>query len=278
VPYISLVKLEYPATTITEVEKACNVFHKKNIKVLAEKVETESDFKICYEAGCDLFQGYFFAKPETIGETKIEADIVSTFEIIKELNSDSEIERVEGMFKSHPQLSVNLIKYLNSAAFATRSQITSIRHAISLLGYNNLKRWLLILAYASRSDMSKKSPLISSALYRATFFENIARVINLEKSEVEKSYLMGLVSNLSAIYKIPMDVMLSQISLDTEINEALLRKAGKLGTILELDQCIERDDAKGTERITKELKIPMEELNSCVLKSYEASQEAEDKL
>lgn len=270
-PYIDIVKLEYPSTAAADAKKAVDFFHSKNIKVLAEKVETEKDFKNGLDIGFDFFQGYFFSKPETISESKIDSDVLGAFEIIKAINSDSEIDKIEGMFKSHPQLSVNLIKYLNSAAFATRMQITSIRHAISLLGYSSLKRWLLILAYANKTNVSQKSPLVSSALYRAAFFENLAQAINLERSTVEKAYLMGLVSNLSALYKISLDVMLSQVSLDTEINEALIHKKGKLGRILELDTSLEMDDIKSTEEIIDELGIKMETLSVCMLKAYETS-------
>lgn len=271
-PYISLVKIEFPATTIEEVKKAVNFFHDKKIEVLTEKVELELDFKNCYDVGCDLFQGYFFAKPETVSENKIDTDVVGAFEIIKAINSDSEIGKIESMFKSHPQLSVNLIKYLNSAAFATRTQITSIKHAISLLGYNNLKRWLLILAYANKTSISQNSPLISSALYRATFYESIAKSINLDPLATEKAYLMGLVSNLSALYRISLEVMLSQISLDSEITGALLSRAGRLGLIMDLDNYLERDDVKKVEEILVKLDLSMDVLSSCMLKSYEISQ------
>ncbi|MDR3002035.1 MAG: EAL domain-containing protein [Fibromonadaceae bacterium] len=275
-PYTDIVKIEYPATTIKEIEKAVIFFHSKNIQVLSEKVETEQDFKDCLKAGCDLFQGYFFSKPETISENKVDSDVAGTFEIIKAINSDLEIEQIEGMFKSHPQLSVNLIKYLNSAAFATRMQITSIKHAISLLGYSSLKRWLLILAYANKATVFSKSPLVSSALYRAAFFESVAKAIDLEKTAIEKAYLTGLVSNLSALYKIPLEIMLSQVSLDSEINDALLHKKGKLGEILELDHYLEIDDIKNSGKIMEQLGLSMEALSSCMLKAYEVSQAKED--
>ncbi|MDR2581191.1 MAG: EAL domain-containing protein [Fibromonadaceae bacterium] len=271
IPYTSIVKLEFSAITINDVKMAVEFFHKKNIKVLVEKVETEADFKECFKLGCDLFQGYFFAKPEMLKESKIDSDAIGTFEIIKAINSDSDIDKVESMFKGHPQLSVNLIKYLNTAAFATRMQVTSIKHAISLLGYSNLKRWLLILAYANKGNMSRKSPLLSSALYKATFFESVARTVKLDNVIVEKAYLMGLISNLSAIYKISLELMLSQISLDSSINEALLYRKGILGKILELDYYLERDDINGTEKITDELGLSTQALSECMLKACEVS-------
>jgi len=271
VPYSNIIKLEYPATTDREIRRATAFFHSKNISVLAEKVENEQDFKKCHEAECDMFQGYFFSKPEMLSTSKMGDDVAGTLDIISSIESSAEIEELEDKFKLRPQLSVNLIKYLNSAFFATRQEITSIRHAISLLGYSNLKRWLLILAYANSNHSSKQSPLLTNAIYRATFFESVAKSVDLGRPAAEKAYLMGLISNMSALYKIPVEIILSQLSLDCEINDALLHKKGYLGDILKLDACLETDDIGGTEEIMDRLGLSTHCLSDCMLKAYEAS-------
>lgn len=271
VPYSNIIKLEYPLTSAREIRRATTFFHSKNIKVLAEKVETELDFKKCQEAECDMFQGYFFSKPEMLSTSKIGDDIAGALDIIGSVDSGAEIEELEDKFKLQPQLSVNLIKYLNSAFFATRQEITSIRHAISLLGYSNLKRWLLILAYANNSHGSKQSPLLTNAIYRATFFESVAKSVDLGRSAAEKAYLMGLVSNMSALYKIPVEIILSQLSLDCEINDALIHSKGYLGEILKLDCCLETDNIRGMEEIMDRLGLSTHCLSDCMLKAYEAS-------
>lgn len=270
-PYADIIKLEFPAATKKDITRAVEFFHSKKIKVLAEKIETESEFKECFEDGCDYFQGYFFSRPEIIENQKIDPDVISIFEIIKSIEANSEFSNIEDKFKQQPKLSVNLLKYLNSAAFAIRTPITSIKHAISLLGYKNLKRWLLILAYANKNSISQKTPLISHSLHRATFLENIAKSINLYNSKIEKAYLMGLISNLNALYKVSLENMLKLISIDEEISEALISKQGVLGKILELCYSLETNDMNATEEIISNLNISIETLSSCLLRSYDTS-------
>jgi len=269
---LDFIKIERPAVTLDEIGRVVKFFHTRNVKILVEKVETEREFEDCLLADCDFFQGYFFAKPDEVAAAKLDSNIVSILEIVRSIDKELDVHELENKFKLQPQLSVNLIKYLNSAAFAKRQEITSIKHAITLLGYGHLRRWLLILAYANKSNTaSRQSPLLTGAIYRATFFESIAKSVNMDRNTTEKAYLMGLVSNLNALYKISLEAMLAQISLDIEINNALLHKKGKLGEILELDRHLETDDIDKTEELMDNLGISMQILTNCMLRSYEHS-------
>jgi EAL and modified HD-GYP domain-containing signal transduction protein len=271
-PYVRIVKLEFPATKNEKIEIMVKINKKKKIKVLAEKIENEKDFKDCFDAGCDFFQGYFFAIPESLSANKLSSNAIEVFELLRAISNDQEIDVLETQFRGHPELSVNLIKYLNSASFALRTQITSIRHAISLLGYENLKRWLLVLAYANKNGSIKKSsPLLINAIKRGMLFEEIAKSLNLGKDMAEKAYLTGLISHLDALYRVPMQSILEQISVDTEISQALLNKKGTLGKSLNLSQAVEIDDLNRVRQIIDSLPISMDDFHRALLKSYDAS-------
>jgi EAL and modified HD-GYP domain-containing signal transduction protein len=271
-PYTSIVKLEFPATTIEKIEKIVKILHSKQIKVLAEKIETETDFNNCLKAGCDFFQGYFFAKPENLSAQKLSSNAIEVFELLKAISGGREIDKLETQFRNYPELSVNLIKYLNSAAFALRTQITSIRHAISMLGYDNLKRWLLVLAYANKNGTIKEdSPLLNNAIKRGVLFEEIAKSLNLSKEMSEKAYLTGLISHLDALYKVPMQSVLEQIPIDAEISQALLNKQGTLGKSLNLSQAVEVDDIDEIMHSIETLSLSIDDFNKALIKSYDAS-------
>jgi len=271
-PYISIVKLEFPALTAADIQKSVKIFHDRNIKVLAEKIETQENFRECYDAGCDYFQGYFFAKPENFSANKLNANILEVFELLKSVDKRVDFAHLEAQFKRQPELLVNLIKYLNSAAFGLRSKITSIKHAITLLGYDNLKRWLLILAYAGNTaKISEHSPLLVNAIHRAKFFEELSKFLKLSEHVTEKAYLMGLISHLDMIYKVPMQSVLEQMNLDTEINQAIINKNGILGDLFTLLQAIEADDLDKIELSLTRLSLSTENINEALLKSYEAS-------
>ncbi|MCL2282252.1 MAG: EAL domain-containing protein [Fibromonadales bacterium] len=273
VPYLSICKLEYPQ--IKDVNILRNVikfFKQKNILSLAEKIETEEDFKISYEAGSDLFQGYFFTKPENIKSVKISHDAVGILHILgligkQELN----IGDLEQEFKNLPDLTINLLKYLNSASFALRSRITSIRHALSLLGNSNLKRWLLILSYAGSSSQADKSPLLMNATMRANFFMELAKKLNWSPEMMDKAYLMGLISHLDVIYKTSLEAVLQQISLDKEITSALLERKGPMGAFINLINLIEHDDFQAMEGILIGLKLSSKDVTDCLNLAYKNS-------
>jgi len=272
-PYLSIVKLEFPALTVDDIKKSVKIFHDKNIKVLAEKIETQENFKDCYDAGCDFFQGYFFAKPENFSANKLNSNVVEVFELLKSVDKREDFNKLEAQFKKHPELLVNLIKYLNSASFGLRSKITSIKHAITLLGYDNLKRWLLILAYAggNSAKINDHSPLLVNAIHRAKFFEELSKLLKLSENVTEKAYLMGLISHLDMIYKVPIQSILEQMNLDTEINQAIINKNGILGDLFTLLQAVEADDLDKIELSLTQLSLSTENISAALLKAYEAS-------
>ncbi|MDR2594262.1 MAG: EAL domain-containing protein [Fibromonadaceae bacterium] len=271
-PYTNIVKLEYPQIPLGDIEKTVKSLHQKGIKVLAEKIETEVDFNICRAADCDYYQGYFFAKPENLNSDKIDINSFGALQLLRSVYEHLEIEELNSEFKQQPELSVNLVKYLNSAQFALRTQVKSIRHAISLLGYDNLKRWLLILAYANKqNDITEQSPLLNNAIHRGTFFEEVTKLMNLDKNVADKAYLMGLISHLDALYKVSMQTILEQLPLDSEINKALLDKEGTLGDLLALTEAVETDDINKVQLLLDRLVLSVEDLNSALTKAYEVS-------
>ena len=271
-PYTNIVKLEYPQIPLGDIEKTVKSLHQKGIKVLAEKIETEVDFNICRAADCDYYQGYFFAKPENLNSDKIDINSFGALQLLRSVYEHLEIEELNSAFKQQPELSVNLVKYLNSAQFALRTQVKSIRHAISLLGYDNLKRWLLILAYANKqNDITEQSPLLNNAIHRGTFFEEVTKLMNLDKNVADKAYLMGLISHLDALYKVSMQTILEQLPLDMEINNALLSKEGTLGDLLALTEAVETDDINTVQLLLDRLLLSVEDLNSALTKAYEVS-------
>lgn len=273
VPYLAFCKLEYPEIKdLNLLRSVIKSFQKKNILVLAEKIETEDDFKICYDAEADLYQGYFFTKPENIKSVKISTDSIGVLRILALMNKpELDMAELENEFKHLPDLTITLLKYLNSAAFAMRSTITSIRHALSLLGTSNLKKWLLIVAYAGSYSSAEKSPLLMNATMRANFFGEMAKKLNWPLERTEKVYLMGLISHLDALYQTSLDNVLKQISLDDEISSALLEKAGVMGSFINLINLIESDDFKNMDSFLTDLALSPEEVSECLHLAYKNS-------
>jgi len=276
IPFLSFCKLEYPKFKESEVySKLVGIFHKYHIQVISEGLETMSDFKHSNKVGSDLHQGFFFAKSETKTVIKMKIDTMGALHVLNRISGnymDQNLNILEQEFKKYPDLTVNLLKYLNSAQFGMRTGITSVKHALTMLGIAKLRRWLVILAYDKNKDVSlDRSPLLINAMMRASFFGGIAKRLNWSSDRAEKAYLMGLVSHLDALYETSFDNILSQISLDPEISKALLEGEGQMGLLLNIISVVERGDMESANDSMRALNITQKDVNECLMSAYTAS-------
>ena len=160
---------------------------------------------------------------------------------------DSETHEIEQEFKRHPNLSVNLLRLVNSAASGLRQQITSMRHALVLLGRRRLKIWLQLLLYtADRSNRSLGSPLLQMAAVRGKLMELIAgKQVAGHDAYKELAFIAGILSLMDVLLKMPLPEILDQLHLPEAVRAALLRREGDLGALLTLTEQLEQQDTEG---------------------------------
>jgi len=276
IPCLSFCKLEYQKFKESEIyPKLVDIFHKYKIQVISEGLESMSDFKHSNKVGSDLHQGFFFAKTEAKTTIKMKIDTMGALHVLNRISGnylDQDLGILEQEFKKYPDLTVNLLKYLNSAHFGMRTEIKNIKHALTMLGISKLKRWLLILAYDTNKEVSlERSPLLINAMMRASFFGGIAKKLNWSNDRAEKAYLMGLISHLDALYETSFENILEQISLDPEISKALLDGEGIMGLLLNIISIIERGDMENATEALNSLKLTQKDVNECLMSAYTSS-------
>ncbi|MHC1781710.1 MAG: EAL and HDOD domain-containing protein [Anaerolineaceae bacterium] len=201
------------------------------ILLLAEKVESPDDFKTCMRMGFDFFQGYFFSKPETImGARKTMS--VSRLNLLRSLaatmDPNADFHRLNGIISNDVSLSYKLLRLVNSGYFSFSYQINSIQQAISLIGLQQLRSWMMLLMMASVDN--KPHELTRLALSRAKMCELLAR--SLGSRQNDSFFLIGLLSVLDAILDTPMEQVVDGLSLAPEISQALVNYDGNAGIML----------------------------------------------
>ncbi|MCL1955725.1 MAG: HDOD domain-containing protein [Fibromonadales bacterium] len=276
IPCLSFCKLEYPKFKESEIySKLVDLFHKYKIQVISEGLETMSDFKHSNKVGSDLHQGFFFAKSEAKTTIKMKIDTMGALHVLNRISGnylDQDLGVLEQEFKKYPDLTVNLLKYLNSAHFGMRTEIKNIKHALTMLGITKLKRWLLILAYDTNKEISlDRSPLLINAMMRASFFGGVAKRLKWPTDRAEKAYLMGLISHLDALYETSFENILEQISLDPEISKALLDGEGAMGLLLNIISVIEHGDMESAADSINYLHLTQKDINECLMDAYTSS-------
>lgn len=151
------------------------------MQFLAEKVETQEEYHAYKALGFDYFQGYFFSKPDILKKEKLDPSRALILRITTLLNDENvSIKRIEAEFSKSIDLTINLLKYLNSAYIGTKNNITSISHAIALLGRAGLARWLTLFLYSDAKNNIFAVPLLESSLFKAKFMSEFALALKLD--------------------------------------------------------------------------------------------------
>ena len=220
-------------------------------KLLAEKVETAEDLAVCRELGFDLFQGYFFAKPTVLVGKKLTPSQVALLRLLALIMGDADTPEIEKAFKLEPGLTVNLLRLTNSVSSGLATRITSLRHAITLLGRRQLMRWLQLLIYTNPGN-TKTSPLLTLAATRGRLMELFAEKTQRGDRElVEQAFMVGIMSLIPALLGMSMAGILEQLPVTQRVREALIGGDGPLGQLLVLAQATEDDtEAEPSEALT----------------------------
>jgi c-di-GMP-related signal transduction protein len=127
---IDILKVDFLLTDAAMRQRLADEFLPRGIVMLAEKVETHEAWRQAEESGYTLFQGFFFSKPKMVASRQIPQSKSTEFMLIREVTQmDCDMQRVEKIIMHDPVISVKLLKYINSAAFALRSPVRSIRNS-----------------------------------------------------------------------------------------------------------------------------------------------------
>ncbi|KAB2926727.1 MAG: EAL domain-containing protein [Dechloromonas sp.] len=209
-------------------------------QLLAEKVDSREQMEQCQKLGFTLFQGYYFAKPTIIAGRKLDHSQLSLMKLMGLLLSDADTSELEEALKPEPGLTVNLLRMTNSVCSGTTETITSLRHAIAVLGRRQLQRWLQLLVFASGNASSATNPLLLLAATRGRLMELLAEELQPDdKAFVDQAFMAGIMSLMPALMGLPIDEIVAPLGLSDTLREALCDGGGRLGTLLQLAESSE---------------------------------------
>jgi EAL and modified HD-GYP domain-containing signal transduction protein len=260
--YVKLDVLTHPGEGIVATVKAAR---QHGLKLLAEKVEKREQFERYKQLGFELFQGYYFARPENLSAKVVNPTQATVLQLMEKVRQEADVKQIEEGFKRDVALTFKLLRYINSAAFGLNCEIQSIRHAVSILGYRPLAKWLtLLLATASPSPTAPV--LTRTAITRGRLCELLG-AHHLSKSEQDNLFITGVFSLLDALLESPMDQVLERIALPESVVDALLSRSGIYGPILALAEACESGDASRIESIAESLFLSPDQVNEAHLKA-----------
>ncbi|MBS4098492.1 MAG: EAL domain-containing protein [Sulfuricella sp.] len=228
------------------------------LKLIAKKIETMQEYLACAELGFDYFQGYYLAHPETLSVKVINPTCTTVLELLNKVNANSDVGELETCFKQNMALSFKLLRYINCAGFGN-GQVQSIRHALAILGYRQLYRWLSLLLITSVSA-TRAPALIQMAIARGRFAELVGQPF-LASRERDNLFIVGMFSMLDVVLETPLDSLVENLNLPQNIGDALRYRTGIYAPFLNLVEASENMDWKQVESLSQALHLPAENIN-----------------
>src|SRR2546423_1552573 len=228
-PLADVVKLDVMALGVQGAADQLARLRKFDIRAVAEKVETREEFKAGAEEGFELFQGYFFCKPEVLRAKAIGTNKLSLLQLLAALQDpEIELRRLEELIGHDVALSYRLLRYINSAFFGLRTRVDGIGRAIALLGLSNVKRWATMTVFAGIEG--KPRELLTTALVRGRMCELIGP--DLGQNSSDQLFTLGLFSVVDALVDAPMAEVLSAVPFPDDMRAALISGIGPKGDLL----------------------------------------------
>ena len=246
-PLVSHIEVRYGSADFSAQTKLFAALRPSGVCTISRGVHGWAEFDACAALDIDTFVGnlYLTTRPgiQTKGLNAAQAMILQLMDMVRK---NADVRQLEGVLKRDAALSYKLLRYINSAGFGLGAEIQSLRHAVTMLGYSPLYRWLSVLL-ATASTGVHSPVLMQTAIVRGRFAELLGQSF-LPRVEAENLFVAGMFSLLDRLLGIPMEEVLDNIQLSEPIAQALLTRDGIYGPFLALAEACEKDNGSAGSR------------------------------
>lgn len=207
-------------------------------RIVAKDIGSWNDYDACAALGLDALVGKLHLTPRPNFQPKgLNASQSTILQLMQMVQSNADVRKLEAVLKCDPSVSYQLLRHINVAGFGQRAEVQSLRHAVSLLGYGPLHRWLSLLL-ATASTPGYTPVLMQTAIVRGRLAELLGAT-QLPAREAESLFVAGMFSLLDRLTGEPMDSLLEKIRLPMDVKQALVGRQGPLGPYLALAEACE---------------------------------------
>lgn len=234
-----IVKIDLMTLSRDQLSEHVRLLRGYDVKLLAEKIETQEEFEHCKQLGFDYFQGYFLSRPNIVQGTQLPPNRLAVLQVLAKLQDPrADAEDIEALISQDVALSYKLLRYINSAFFAFPKKIESLRQAVVYLGMQAIRTWVSLLVVAGLGN--KPAELVTQAMQRAKMCELLAKTA--KRPHADAYFTVGLFSLLEALMDAPLEKILALLPFTDDIRQALLKQEGPYGEALSCAIAYEKGD------------------------------------
>jgi EAL and modified HD-GYP domain-containing signal transduction protein len=249
----------------------------RNIAHVQSGVRTLADMEGSFSRGAAAVLGWpiddAIQEAQAKGKSAVQIDLQVIVELIQRVDAQDPIEKLENTLKRDPSLAFKLMRYINSPAFGLRVEISSFRHAIMMLGYQRLKRWLALLLATAGKDANMK-PVMFAAVRRGLLMEELVRSSGDEEMRNEM-FICGVFSLLDRMFKQPFADLMKTIPVPERVYQALVDGTGPYQPYFDLVQAVEHESLYDFRTAADTLMLSVSEINRAVLGALTSASQIE---
>ncbi len=254
------IKVDFVLTGAWERQSLLRRLQGVTVALVAEKIETQEEYRQACQEGFTLFQGYYFCRPTLMKNHEIPANRFFQIQILQLLQSESiDVRTVSRLVKHDASLTYRLLRLVNSPMCAVRQEVRSIQSALVAVGEETFRR-IATLAIATELNAKQPMEILRMAFVRARFCETACAQCGLDPTE---QYLVGMLSLLPAMLRQPMEELAPALPLREEIRAALGGEASAERVLLGWLEHHERGDWAACDEVARQIGIDPEELAAC---------------
>ncbi len=206
--------------------------------LLAGNIGDAQTLQRCEALGFELFEGPYLQRPSVLeGRTLSPIQLVCVRLLNLLGDEETPTRQIEQMVGSDPGLSMRLLRTANSAASGARTEITSLRQAIVMLGPRRLRAWVVLTLLEGGATRNRTDELWS-ILARAFACQRLA------PREPELAYTVGLLSGCADLLGVDVDAVAAGAGVGAQTRAALTQRVGQAGAALAAVLAHEADDVE----------------------------------
>lgn len=194
--------------------------------------------------------------------------------VLRLAHERADIETIEAAIKRDTALTFELIRHVNSGAFAVPVQALSVKRAVMVLGHAKITRWLSRMLRVATTD-GHSMPLMNAAIRRGLFFEHLANCTPAGAELRDSLFLTGAFSLLDRLTGTSFTRLFQRVSLPAVVSLALIERAGPCAPYLSLVEAIERSDPINSRKHREAIGIQLLDCNLALLRALAAAQSTE---
>jgi EAL and modified HD-GYP domain-containing signal transduction protein len=269
---VDIIKIDLQGVNRHQLAQLAAALRSPHKKLLAEKVETLEEFRLCLELGFEYFQGYYFARPVILSGKKIAPSEMVILHLLELIKSNADNRTIEMAVKRDALISLNLLRLANSRAAGAGQRIDSLAQALVQLGRSQLQRWLQILLYATPGTrVELDSPLLQLATTRGKLLELMTMQVRPgDSASADTAFTVGIMSLMDALFSMSMHDILENVEVASEVRAALLARGGEFGMMLKVVELLEgAQGGKPLAAALKKLGLTVKQVREIELEAFD---------